>query len=236
MVNEEDHLRLQAIHSGLSLDAAWEDAYRIDRELERLVPFAVSPTYGYLTACPTNVGTGLRASVMLHLPALVYTKQMEKVFQACARTGLAVRGFYGEGTMAQGDFYQISNQVTLGVSEEDILKNLSRMLPTILEYEREIRRHLLKDKSRVRLEDKVHRALAVLRAARSIASEEAMELLSAVRLGVVTGILPGPKAAAVNELFVLIQPAHVQKLLHKEIEADERDQRRAALLRERLGG
>jgi protein arginine kinase len=235
MVNEEDHLRLQAIHSGLALDAAFEEAYAVDRELERSIPFAVSPSWGYLTACPTNVGTGMRASVMLHLPALVYTKQMEKVFQACARTSLAVRGFYGEGTMAQGDFYQISNQVTLGVSEQDILHTLGRMLPTILEYERELRRHLMKDKSKLRLEDKAYRALAVLRAARTIASEEAMELLSAVRLGVVLGILSAPSLPSVNELFVLIQPAHVQKLAGKELEADERDQRRAALLRERFG-
>jgi protein arginine kinase len=234
MVNEEDHLRLQSLHSGLALEAAWEEARRVDRALEKLVPFAVSPTYGYLTACPTNVGTGLRASVMLHLPALAYTKQMEKVFQSCGRTNLAVRGFYGEGTMAQGDFYQISNQVTLGISEEDILASLGRMLPTILEYEREIRRHLLRDKSRVRLEDKVHRALAVLRSARTVTSEESMEMLSAVRLGVVLGILEAPSVRAVNELFVLVQPAHVQKLAHQELEADERDQRRAALLRERL--
>jgi protein arginine kinase len=233
MVNEEDHLRLQAIHSGLALDAAFEEAYAVDRELERSIPFAVSPSWGYLTACPTNVGTGMRASVMLHLPALVYTKQMEKVFQACARTSLAVRGFYGEGTMAQGDFYQISNQVTLGLDEKDVLRSLHRMLPTIVQYEREVRQHLL-DQRRNKLEDKVHRALAVLRSARTITSEEAMEMLSAVRLGVVLDLLPTPDVKAVNELFVLVQPAHLQKLSKEELDPDERDVKRAALLRQRL--
>jgi protein arginine kinase len=233
MVNEEDHLRIQAIHSGLSLQDAWEDARRVDVSMEQGLPYAVSPTYGYLTACPTNVGTGLRASVMLHLPALVTAKQIDKVFQAASRTGLAVRGFYGEGTMASGDFYQISNQVTLGVAEEDILRSLERMLPTILEYERKVRRYLLADR-RTRLEDKVHRALAILRNARMMASEEAMELLSAVRLGVVLGIADGPPVRAVNELFVLIQPAHLQKQAGRELESDDRDALRASLLRKAL--
>jgi protein arginine kinase len=235
MVNEEDHVRLQAIRSGLSLDDAWKSAVELDRALEAAVPWAVSPTYGYLTACPTNVGTGLRASVMLHLPALVYAKQIDRVFQAAAKTGLAVRGYYGEGTMASGDFYQISNQVTLGVAEDDILRSVSRMLPSILGYEREVRQHLLSAKRRVRLEDKVHRARALLRSARSIASEEAMELLSAVRLGVVLKLLDEPTLDEVNELFVLTQPAHLQKLSGREIEADERDVERADLLRKRLG-
>jgi protein arginine kinase len=233
MVNEEDHLRLQAIRSGFAVDAAYQDAIRLDRALETALPYAVSKAYGYLTACPTNVGTGMRASVMLHLPALVYAKQMEKVFQAASRTGLAVRGYYGEGTMASGDFYQISNQVTLGVSEEDTLENLRRMIPTIVQYEREVRRHLVTDR-RVRLEDRVHRARALLRSARTIASEEAMELLSSVRLGVLLELLDRPPLAALNELFVLIQPAHLQKSAGREVDPDDRDVRRASLLRERL--
>jgi protein arginine kinase len=233
MVNEEDHVRLQTMRSGLSLDEAWDDALKADVVLEKALTYAVSPTYGYLTACPTNVGTGLRASVMLHLPALVHAKQIDKVFQAASRTGLAVRGFYGEGTMASGDFYQISNQVTLGVSEEDILRNLKRMLPNILAYEREVRQHLLGNR-RLRLEDKVHRALALLRSARVVASEEAMELLSAVRMGAVLGILEAPAIDVVNDLFVLTQPAHLQKITGKELDADDRDVHRANLLRERL--
>jgi protein arginine kinase len=234
MVNEEDHVRLQAIRSGLALEEAWKAALDLDKALEEQVPWATSPAYGYLTACPTNVGTGLRASVMLHLPALVYAKHIDRVFQAAGKTGLAVRGYYGEGTMASGDFYQISNQVTLGVSEEDILRSVHRMLPTILEYEREVRQHLL-SKRRVRLEDKVHRARAVLRSARAVTSEEAMELLSAVRMGVVLKILDAPTVEEVNELFVLTQPAHLQKLAGREIDADERDVERATLLRARLG-
>ena len=235
MVNEEDHLRLQALRSGLALEPAFDDAVALDRAIEERMPYAVSPQYGYLTACPTNVGTGLRASVMLHLPALVYARHMEKVFQAASRTGLAVRGFYGEGTKAMGDFYQISNQVTLGTAEPDILENLARMLPTILQYEREVRQYLAKDR-RVRLEDKVHRALAVLRAARTIGSDEAMELLSAVRLGVVLELLSSPDLATVNESFVLVQPAHVQKLSGHALSEEERDAARATLLRERLAG
>ncbi len=234
MVNEEDHLRLQAIHSGFSLDDAFEDAKRMDVALETLVPYAVSPTLGYLTACPTNVGTGLRASVMLHLPSLAHAKQTEKVLAAASRTGLAVRGFYGEGTKALGDFFQVSNQVTLGLDEKDVLLSLHRMIPTIVQYEREVRQHLL-TKNRVKLEDRVHRALAILRAARTIDTDEAMEHLSAVRLGVVLSLLPTLDPKAVNELFVLVQPAHLQKLAKKELDADERDIRRAALLRERLG-
>lgn len=233
MVNEEDHLRLQAIHSGFSLDEAFEDAKRLDVALESLVAYATSPSLGYLTACPTNVGTGLRASVMLHLPSLVQTKQTEKVLQAAQRTGLAVRGFYGEGTRALGDLYQVSNQVTLGLDEKDVLSSLRRMIPTIVQYEREVRQHLL-DNRKVRLEDRVHRALAILRAARTIDSDEAMEHLSAVRQGVVLGLLPTLDPKAVNDLFVLVQPAHLQKMARKELDADERDIRRATLLRERL--
>jgi protein arginine kinase len=236
MVNEEDHLRMQAIRSGFSLDAAFADAKGLDVTLESLVSFAVSPTYGYLTACPTNVGTGLRASVMLHLPALVYAQEMNRVFQAATRTGLAVRGFYGEGTKAMGDFYQISNQQTLGQSEEEILRKLARMLPTFLEYERKVREHLLSN-SRVKLEDKILRALAVLRIARIVSTDDAMEMLSAVRLGVVTGIVPGIELPRIHELFALVQPAHLRRRTGRTLEAAlDRDIERASLLRERLAG
>lgn len=234
MVNEEDHLRIQAIRSGFALDEALADARALDIALEGSVRYAVSPTYGYLTACPTNVGTGLRASVMLHLPALVHAQEMNRVFQAASRTGLAVRGFYGEGTKAMGDFYQISNQVTLGQSEEEILRKLSRMLPTFLEYERKVREHLVAT-YRVKVEDKVFRALAVLRAARTVSTDEAMELLSAVRLGVVTGLLSGVDLARLHELFVLVHPAHLRRQAGRALDtAVERDTARATLLRQRL--
>jgi protein arginine kinase len=171
---------------------------------------------------------------MLHLPALVYAQEMNRVFQAAARTGLAVRGFYGEGTKAMGDFYQISNQVTLGQSEEEILRKLSRMLPTFLDYERKVREHLLAN-FRLKLEDKVFRALAVLRAARSITTDETMEMLSAVRLGVVTGLVPEVAMRTVSDLFVLVHPAHLRRLAGRAVEgAAERDVARASLLRERL--
>jgi len=234
MVNEEDHLRIQAIRSGFALDAAFADAKSVDVALEPTVPYAVSQTYGYLTACPTNVGTGLRASVMLHLPALVHAQELNRVFQAATRTNLAVRGFYGEGTKAMGDFYQISNQQTLGQSEEEILRKLSRMLPTFLDYERKVREHLLAT-YRTKLEDKVFRALAVLRAARSVTTDEAMELLSAARLGLVTGLVTDVAMPALHELFVLVQPAHMRRRSGKAAEsAADRDAARATLLRERL--
>lgn len=234
MVNEEDHLRIQAIRSGLGLDAALDDGRALDAALEEHVSYAVSPVYGYLTACPTNVGTGLRASVMLHLPSLVSAKEMNRVFQAASRTGLAVRGFYGEGTKAMGDFYQISNQVTLGASEEEILRKLSRMIPTFLEYERKVREHLLAN-FRTKLEDNVHRALAILQAARTISTDEAMEHLSSVRLGVVVGLLSKWTLPQVHELFVLVQPAHLRRALKKPLDtAAERDVHRATLLREKL--
>jgi protein arginine kinase len=233
MVNEEDHLRIQAIRSSLALEDAWRTAVDIDRELEKDVEYAATTRYGYLTACPTNVGTGLRASVMLHLPALVHMKQIEKVFHACSRTGLTVRGFYGEGTMASGDLYQISNQVTLGRTEEEILSGLGNMLPQILEYE-EVCRQQLANRGRLRLEDKVHRSLAQLRAARMLTSEEAMLFLSGVRLGVVLGILPDISLGTVNELFVLTQPAHLQKMEGRALEPEERDARRAAYVRASL--
>jgi protein arginine kinase len=233
MLNEEDHLRLQTIRAALRLDDAWESARAVDDALEHGLDFAASEAYGYLTACPTNVGTGLRASVMLHLPALVHLKQIEKVFRAATKTGLTVRGFYGEGTMASGDLYQISNQVTLGLTEDDILHNLSAMLPKMIEYEEACRREL-SSRGRVKLEDKVHRGRAILGAARTLSSEEAMLHLSSVRLGIVLGILGDVDLQRVNELFVLTQPAHLQKREGRALEPEERDVRRAEFVREML--
>ncbi len=233
MVNEEDHLRIQAVRSSLALESSFADARAADVALERQLAYAVSTRFGYLTACPTNAGTGMRASVMLHLPALVQLKQIDKLFQAASRTGLAVRGFNGEGTPAMGDLYQISNQVTLGKTEEEILRGLEEMLPRMLEYEERCRQELA-TRGRLKLEDKVHRALALLKAARTISSEEAMQHLSQVRLGVVLGVLTGLELPRVNELFVLAQPAHLQKLEGRPLEAEDRDQRRAAFLRARL--
>ena len=234
MVNEEDHIRIQSIRASLALEDAWQTALAVDRELESELDFAASSRYGYLTACPTNVGTGLRASVMLHLPAMVQMKQIEKLFNAAHRTGLAVRGFYGEGTMASGDLYQISNQVTLGIAEEQILDGLQDILPTMLDYERKCRDELLTDRRKLQVEDRCHRALALLRSARILSSDEAMANLSTVRLGIVTGVLSGVDVERVNELFVLIQPAHIQKMRGENIDPPARDAVRARYVRDNL--
>lgn len=230
MVNEEDHLRIQVIQASFSIANCFREALRIDQLIEDEVDYAVSDDFGYLTACPTNVGTGLRASVMLHLPALVQMKQIQRIFQSATKTGFTVRGTYGEGTQASGDLYQISNQVTLGKPEEEILQNLQHMIPHILQYEDRCREEL-QTRLKTQLEDRCHRALATLRAARLLTSDEAMANLSAVRLGVVLGVLQGVDVSRINEMFVLIKPGHLQKLEGRAIDAEERDIRRANFVR-----
>ena len=190
---------------------------------------------GFLTACPTNVGTGIRVSVMMHLPGLVWTKQIEKVFEAVRRMGLAVRGLYGEGTQASGDFFQLSNQRTLGLEEEEIIQGLRSVVPRIVEYERRARQSLL-EQSRTQLDDRVSRALGMLRHARTIGSEETMLLLSAVRLGVNLGLVRDLSISRVNELFVLTQPAHLQKINRKILDREKRNAARAEFIRSRLDG
>jgi protein arginine kinase len=234
MVNEEDHLRIQVLRSGFEPDAAWEQVHGIDDRLERVVNYAFSAQFGFLTACPTNCGTGMRASVMLHLPALVMTKQIERVFQAVSKINLAVRGFYGEGTQASGDLYQISNQVTLGRSEEQILTQLKDVVPQIVKYERSVRETLLAD-NRTKLEDRVWRAYGMLRSARTITSEETMDLLSAVRMGVNLSMIGALPIEKVNRLFIRSQPAHLQRLAGRRLETQERDVVRAEQLRSELG-
>lgn len=233
MVNEEDHLRIQGLRSGFQLRDNWEEVNDLDTAVEQELDYAFSSTFGYLTICPTNVGTGLRASVMLHLPALVMTQQIEKVFQAVSKINLAVRGLYGEGTKASGDFYQISNQQTLGKSEDDIISNIESVIPQIVKFERTVRETLLENKREI-IEDKACRAHAMLRSARIINSEEAMDLLSVVRLGVNLGLIPRLRVQTINELFILSQPAHLQKIEGKELNASQRDVTRATLIRNRL--
>jgi protein arginine kinase len=235
MVNEEDHLRLQALRSGLQLRKTWDDVNQADDRLERVVDYAFSPQFGYLTVCPTNVGTGMRASVMLHLPALVMTRQIEKVFQAVSKINLAVRGLYGEGTQASGDFYQISNQPTLGKTESEIMANIESVIPKIVEYERTVRETLLENKREI-IEDKVWRSYGMLQNARTINSEETMDLLSAVRMGVNLGLIPNLEMRTVNELFIFTQPAHLQRLERSELNSPERDITRATFIRDRLNG
>jgi protein arginine kinase len=233
MVNEEDHIRLQVIRSGFSLDEAWQDADRLDDKLEEKVPYAFNEELGYLTACPTNVGTGLRASVMLHLPALVLAKQIEKVFRALQKINLAVRGLYGEGSRASGDFYQISNQVTLGKSETTIINEIRDVIPQIIAYERQARQALTRE-SRGLLLDRVKRAFGTLQNAALMTSEETMDLLSQVRLGVNLGLIDDININEVNELFIHTQPAHLQKLLGRDLDSEERNSERARFLRTRL--
>jgi protein arginine kinase len=233
MVNEEDHLRVQVMRSGFALDEAWQDIDRVDDLVEGKVGYAFSEEFGYLTACPTNVGTGMRASVMLHLPALVWTKQIEKVFRALQKINLAVRGLYGEGSRASGDFYQISNQVTLGKSETSILTEIREVIPQIITYERQARAALLRE-SRQALQDRVSRAFGTLCSATMMTSEETMDLLSSVRLGVNLNLLDDITIRTVNELFIHTQPAHLQKLMGSLLDGEERNAARARYLRTRL--
>ena len=233
MVNEEDHLRIQVLRSGLQLDEAYDQVDKLDTLLAESLHFAFSPRFGYLTACPTNVGTGMRVSVMLHLPAVVFSKQVDQVVKALTRLNYAVRGLYGEGTQPLGDFFQISNQVTLGKSERDILDELRKAIPRVLGFEREWRHKLRDDKAR-ELEDRIWRAFGILRHARTITSEETVELLSAVRLGVYLGVLGGIALTTLNELFIVTQPSHLQKLEKRLLSPSERDEVRADYVRRRL--
>lgn len=233
MINEEDHLRIQVLQSGLQLKNCWRLADRVDSQLEKKLEYEFSPEYGYLTACPTNVGTGIRASVMLHLPALVINKQISQVLQGVHKLGMAIRGTWGEGTQAAGNMFQISNQITLGKTEEAIISELERIIIKIVTYEKQARDLLLKSSS-PRLEDRVWRALGVLKNARLISSEETLELLSSLRVGVNLGILKNITRAAVNELFIHTRPAHLQKMAGKLLASEERDLLRARLIREKL--
>jgi len=235
MVNEEDHLRIQVMQSGFSLEEAWQIIKRIDEEFDKRLNFAYSQEWGYLTACPTNTGTGLRASVMLHLPGLVMSKQINKVLQAITKLNLTARGFYGEGTEASGNFFQISNQVTLGHSEEDILDNIERIIKQVIGHEENARRALL-EQDKARIQDRIWRAFATLKNAHIITSKEVVDLLSSVRLGVDMGIIKeGLGVQAVNRILILIQPAHLQKIGGKLLSPQERDIKRAELIRKELG-
>ncbi len=233
MINEEDHLRIQVLLPGFALKECWSKIESIDNSLEKKLNIAFSAKLGYLTACPTNTGTGMRASVMLHLPALVMTKQINRVVQAIVKLGLTVRGLFGEGTEATGNFFQISNQVSLGRSEDEIIDNITRILNQVLEYEQNARQVLMtKDKNN--LEDQVWRAYGILKNAHIITSAETIELLSNVRLGFDLGLIKGLAREIINELFILTQPAHLQKLEAKALTAHQRDVKRAQLIRERI--
>jgi protein arginine kinase len=233
MINEEDHLRMQVMQSGLDLNNAWERVNQIDDRIERKVTYAFHDQLGYLTACPTNVGTGIRVSVMLHLPALVITRQIEKVFRSLQKVNLAVRGLYGEGSQAMGDFYQVSNQITLGRSEQEIIKQVGDIVPVIIDYERQARSYLVKE-SHQNLHDRVSRAYGILRTAQTISPEETMHLLSSVRMGINLGLIRDLAIPTVNSLFIHTQPAHLQKIRGVELDADDGNIERASYLRRHL--
>ncbi len=234
MVNEEDHLRMQVLAPGLELGGALERINTVDDAVESRVDYAFSPRWGYLTACPTNVGTGVRFSVMLHLPALKITNEIERVRRAARDLHLAVRGYYGEGTESAGDFYQISNQVTLGRTEVDLLDEFEQnIIPQIIAYEQEARSILAK-RSEPLLDDRTHRALAILRNARLLGLEEAMKLLSRVRLGVLMQRLDDVPLKAVNQLFLQVQPAHLQLHAGDDLNADQLREARADLVRKTM--
>jgi len=233
LVNEEDHLRLQAIVSGLRLHEAWSHVDRLDEELGRELPFAFHPTYGFLTSCPTNVGTGLRASVLVHLPGLVLTKEIAKVLHGLGQVGLTFRGLYGEGSEVVGNFFQISNQTTLGKTEEDLVEHLDRVVRQVVKHEAQARSMLLRD-ARAVTEDKIWRAYGLLRYARSLSFEELMNLLSGVRLGASLNILPRPRVYTLNKLMIFTQPAHLEQAAGRDLSEAEGDAHRASYVRKIL--
>src|SRR4026207_999525 len=221
MINEEDHLRMQALRPGLQLKQAWVAIDEVDSALEKALPYAYSPELGYLTACPTNLGTGIRVSAMLHLPALVLAEQINQIIQAVNKLGLAVRGLYGEGTEALGNVFQVSNQMTLGEGELDIVERLNKVVLQIMEHEENARGTLLEKKPKT-VYNHIGRAYGILANAHSISSKETMNLLSLMRLGVDLALFSDLDRALVDELFVPPQPNHLQKRYSDKLTAEER--------------
>jgi protein arginine kinase len=233
MINEEDHFRMQGMRPGLSLRQAFEAIDRVDTELEEQLPYAFDSNLGYLTACPTNLGTGMRASVMVHLPGLVLTDQIAQVMKAVTKIGLAVRGLYGEGTEALGNLFQISNQQTLGEKEQDIIQQIEKVVEGILRSETNARSKLSED-HRTMLNDQVGRAYAILRHAHILNSKEALNLLSMLRLGADLDLIPECDRSILDMLLLEIQPAHLQMRAGRELSPQERDVLRAEITRQRL--
>ncbi len=233
MINEEDHLRIQAIFPGLQLEKAWEEAGRYDNLLEESLDYSFHERYGYLSSCPTNVGTGMRASVMLHLPGLIITRQFNRILGALSQVGLAFRGLYGEGTEIIGNLVQISNQITLGQTEEEIIRSLLSVTRQIIEQENRSCQALL-NSNRDKIKDRALRSLGLLRHAHLISSKEAMNLISDLRLGFELGLVEGLERRLLNELLILIRPAYLQIVAERELDENERDLERARQLRKRL--
>lgn len=235
MVNEEDHLRIQVLRSGLQLRDCWDEADKLDDQLQESLDYAFSNRFGYLTACPTNLGTGLRVSVMVHLPALKLTGEIDKVFRAAKDMHLAVRGLYGEGTEAIGDFYQISNQTTLGRSESEILNEFNDVvIPRIILAENQAR-SILENERPLSLDDKIGRAIGTLKYSRLLTSEETLYYLSHLRLGVVMKRVSGIDLHILNLLFLQTQPAHLQRVAGKSLDGEQRKAVRAEYVRNKIG-
>jgi len=230
MVNEEDHLRVQSLLSGLRIQEAWRIVDRLDEDLGRELPFAYHNDFGYLTSCPTNVGSGLRASVFMHLPGLVLTKEIGKALRGLGELGLTFRGLYGEGSEVVGNFFQVSNQTTLGRTEEDLVDHLDRIVRKVIEDELHARQILLRDARGV-TEDKIWRAYGLLRYARALSFEELMNLLSGVRLGASLKLLPGLRVYTLNKMMIFTQPAHLGQAAGRDLSSTEGDAHRAAYVR-----
>lgn len=230
MINEEDHIRIQTLFSGLKLKEAWDLCSKIDDNLEQKIDYAYDEKLGFLTSCPTNVGTGLRASVMVHLPCLSMTGHINTIIEALRKVGLTVRGLYGEGSEALGNLYQISNQITLGESEEDIIVKLNKVISQIVARERNTRRYLMETKA-LELEDKIYRSLGILTHSRLMSSKEAMNHLSNIKLGWELKLIQNVKLKEIVKLMIDIQPANIQKTLEKDMLSSERDNARAGIIR-----
>lgn len=233
MVNEEDHLRLQVMRPGFSLQEVWEEISAVDDDLSEEVDFAYSDPFGYLTCCPTNTGTGLRAGVMLHLPGLVLMEEIRAVVRGLGKMGLAVRGLGGEGSDADGFLYQISNQITLGKSEEEIISTITEVVEELILHERNARVRLEESKP-AWLRDRVGRALGILQNSRILPSKEALDLLSMIRLGLAMGLLQLDRAHEIEQLMVDARPAHLQKIAGKALSPEDRDIFRAEWVRSKL--
>lgn len=231
MINEEDHLRIQCLGAGLQLETLWGLADQIDNLLSESIPYAFDNKIGYLTACPTNIGTAIRASAMLHLPALVMTGYIKGLLESVTKLGVAVRGMYGENTEASGNIFQISNQVTLGRSEDEIISGVRNLAEQIVNQERALRQEMLSQNG-IRLEDRIYRSFGILRSARLLSSEEALNRLSDIRLGVNLGLLKGLEDARLNTLLFEIQPGNLQQQAGRALRPDDRDTKRADIVRE----
>ena len=235
MINEEDHLRIQGLSYGLNLTNISSEVFDLEEKIGEDLAYAFNETYGYLTSCPTNLGSGLRASVLLHLPALVFTNEVEKVLKGAVQIGMAVRGLYGEGSEIKGGLFQISNQHTLGMKEEDLIESIVKLTHMIMDIEKKAR-NVIFTKARYEFEDKIFRSLAVLKSARIISTDEVLNLLSAVRFGIGTGVIKDITLGVINEIMLVSRPANIQLYFGEVLEEHERDVRRAEYIRKRLSG